>query len=131
MTILQWTETTWVISKWDTFWLFSYLIILLLVLSNSFIVSGVKSSRLYHVFILNVILLSIILAYIIERLLDFSPCFFYNILKMILNILYRIRPTVQLKYFISCWSWYFKLVVFVWFFHIFARVCSICWDLIK
>ena len=44
-TILQWTNTTSVISKWGLFSPFLSLFISLLVLPSNFIVSGVNSSR--------------------------------------------------------------------------------------
>ena len=76
MTILQWTNTTSLISKWGTFYPFLSLVILFLVLPRNFIVLGVKSSRCYLVLILNVILFSILFIYIlIDGLSKFSPCF--------------------------------------------------------
>ena len=45
LTMLQWTNTTLVISKWDTFLPFSSLVTSALVLPSNFIVSGVKSLR--------------------------------------------------------------------------------------
>ena len=70
ITILQQTNTTSVISKCGkfspflSFYHFTILVILFLVLSSNFIVSFVKSSRLYPFFILNVILFLILLIYI-------------------------------------------------------------------
>ena len=58
------TNATSVISRCGTFSLFLSLIILFSVLPSNFIVPGVKSSRLYRFFILNVILFSILLTYI-------------------------------------------------------------------
>ena len=65
LTILQWTNTTSVISKWGTFSKFSYLVILLLLLPINFTVSRVESWRWYPVSILNVILISSLSTYIL------------------------------------------------------------------
>ena len=65
LTVLQWTNTTSVISKWCTFSTFLFLVILHLVLPNNLIVSGVKSSRSYPIFILNVILFENFFTYIL------------------------------------------------------------------
>ena len=43
--IPQWADTTSVISKWSTFWPFSFSVILFSVLPSNYIVSGVKSLR--------------------------------------------------------------------------------------
>ena len=77
MTILQWTNTNYVISRCGTFSTFLSLVILFLVLPSNFIVSGVKSSRLYPFLIMNVILFSILLIYIFtDGLSIFPPCFY-------------------------------------------------------
>ena len=61
-------------------------IILLLVLLSNFIVSGVKRSRKYPVFILNVIPFSILFTYIlIEGLLLFSPHLYVKIYPKLLE----------------------------------------------
>ena len=66
-----------VISRWGTFSPCLSLLILFLVLPSNFIVSGVKSSRLYQFLILNVTLFSILFRYIcIHGLSISSPCFF-------------------------------------------------------
>ena len=91
LTILQCINTTLVISKWGTFSRFSFLVILLLVLSSNFIVVGVESSRWYPVLDLNVFLFSILFTYIIiEGLSVTASCFFLRWSKIILNIWYRI-----------------------------------------
>ena len=75
--MLQWTNTTSVISRGGTFSPFLSLVILFSVLPKKFIVSGVESSKLDPVLILNVILFSILFTYVLtDRLLMFSPCFF-------------------------------------------------------
>ena len=45
LTILHWTKTTSVIFKWRIFSPFLFLVILLLVLSSNFIVSGIETSK--------------------------------------------------------------------------------------
>ena len=76
-TILEWNNTTSVISKRDTFSPFLTLVILLLLLPNNFMFSGGKSSRKYSLLILNVFLFPILYTYIlIEGLSVFSPPFF-------------------------------------------------------
>ena len=62
--MLQCTNTTCVISRCGTFSKFLSLDILLSVLPNSLIASGVKSSRWYPVLILYVILFSVLFTYI-------------------------------------------------------------------
>ena len=90
-------NTSSITCKWGTFLLFSSLIILLLVLPSDFNSSSVKSSRQYSVFILNTILFSILFTYILlEGLSLTASCFFDDILKIILNIWYRIY---------SLWDW--------------------------
>ena len=64
VTILQWTNTTSLILRCGTFSLFFSLVILFSVLPSNFIVSGVKSSRLYPFLILNVNPFSVIYIYI-------------------------------------------------------------------
>ena len=76
LAILQLTNTTSVISRCSRFSPFLLLVILFSVLRNNFIVSGVKSSRLYPFLILNVILFPILFTYIFtDGLSMFSPCF--------------------------------------------------------
>ena len=66
-----------VISRCGTFSPFFSLVTLISVLSSNFIVSGVKSSRLYPFLILNVTQFSILFTYICtDGLSVFSPCFF-------------------------------------------------------
>ena len=65
LTILQWANTTSVISRCGTFSPFLSLVILFSVLLSNFIVSSVKSSRMYQFLILNVILFSVLFPYIV------------------------------------------------------------------
>ena len=77
VTILQGTNTTSVIWKWQIFSRFLSLVILPLVLPSNFIVSDVKSLRYYPVLISNVIPSLTLFAYIlIEGLSVFSPYVF-------------------------------------------------------
>ena len=62
--ILQWTNTTFAISKFGTFSPFLFLVILFSAFPSYFIVSGVNS-RLYPVLVLNVIPFSILFTYIL------------------------------------------------------------------
>ena len=62
---LQWTNTSSVVSKRDTFSPFSFLVILPLVLPSNFIISGIWISWKYSVLILNAILFSIVFTYIV------------------------------------------------------------------
>ena len=74
--MLQWTNTTSVVSKCGTFSPFLSLVILFSVLPSNFTVLGVKSSKLYPFLILTVILFSILFTCIcINGLSVFSPCF--------------------------------------------------------
>ena len=76
MKILKWTNTTSLSSRYGTFSLFLTLVILFSVLPSNFVVSGVKTSRLYPFIILNVILSSTLFTYIFtDGLSIFSPCF--------------------------------------------------------
>ena len=65
LTILQWTDTTLAILKWGTFSPFSSLVILFLVVPSDVITSDMKNPRKYPFLILNVILFSLLFAYII------------------------------------------------------------------
>ena len=77
MAILQWTNTTSVISRGGTFSLFLSLVILLLVFPSNLVVSGVNNPKLYPSLISNVTLFSILFIYICtDGLSVFSPCFF-------------------------------------------------------
>ena len=58
---------------------FRFLVILLLVLPNIFIVSSVKSSRWYPIFILNVILISIFFTYILIEGFSVAASSFFKI----------------------------------------------------
>ena len=69
-TILQWTNTNLIISKWGKFWLFLSLVTLFSVLPSNFIVSGVESSRKYPVLILDAILFLILFLYILIEVLS-------------------------------------------------------------
>ena len=81
--MLQWTNTTSVISKYGTFSPFLFLPILFTVLPFNFVVSGVTSSKEYPVLILNAILFPILFKYIlIEGLSIFSLYFFKIYLKL-------------------------------------------------
>ena len=74
VTILQWTNTTSLILRCGTFSPFFSLVILFSVLKSNFIVSGVKSSRLYLFLILNVNPFSMLFTYIFT---DGLSIFFY------------------------------------------------------
>ena len=126
LTILQWVNTSSVISKWDTFLPFFFSFILLLLFPSIFIVSGVKGSIYYPVFISNVIIFSILFTYIlIEGLPVFFSCFFFKyILEVILNIWWRIWPIRSFKLFIPCRSWYFKFIILYDFLNIFPYVVN-------
>ena len=79
-----------IISRCGTFSPFLSLVILFLALPSSFIVSGVKSSRLHPSLILNLILFPILFTYIYtDGLSIFSPCF----LKCIQNNLEYLSDT--------------------------------------
>ena len=62
--MLQWTNTTPLISKWGTLSPFSSLVILFLVLPGNFTVLGVKRFRYYLVLTLNIILSFILFTYV-------------------------------------------------------------------
>ena len=99
-TILQRTNTASVISKWGTFSAILFLVILILVLPRNFIVSGIKSSRYYPVFILDVILFSILFTHIlIAGLLVVCPCFLRyiqtNLEYLIQNMTHQIIQTLH------------------------------------
>ena len=81
LAILQWTNTTSVISRCHTFSPFLNLVILFSVFPSYFIVSGVKPSRLYPFLILNKILFSLIY---ISLLMDYQ-CFIQGFLKYTQN----------------------------------------------
>ena len=112
VTILQWTNTTSLILRCGTFSPFFSLVILFSVLKSNFIVSGVKSSRLYLFLILNVILF----------LLMVYQYFLHAFLKRIQNNLkYLIQNTThrQFKFIIPSVYWYFKFIVIVSAFYVF------------
>ena len=83
LTILQWTNTTSVISRCGTFSPFLSLFILFSLLPSNFTFSGAKSSRLYPSLILNVILFSIFLHISVLMIYQY---FFHAFLKYIQNI---------------------------------------------
>ena len=74
--MLQWTNTTSVISKWGTSSPFLLSVILFSMFASNFIVSGVKSSRYYPVLLLNVIPFPILFADIIIEGLSIIYLFF-------------------------------------------------------
>ena len=77
--------TTSVISKCGTFSPFLSLVTLFSVLPCNFIVSSVKSSR-YLILILNVILFSILLTYILTEELSIFPSCFFKIYRYLFRI---------------------------------------------
>ena len=83
LTILQWTNTTFVISRCGTFSPFLSLVILFSLLPSNFTFSGAKSSRFYPSLILNAILFSIFLHISVLVIYQY---FFHAFLKYIQNI---------------------------------------------
>ena len=137
----QWTKTTSAISRCGTFLPFLSLVILFLVLPNNFIVSGVKSSRLYPFLILNITVFSILLTYICpDGLLISSPWFFeiYSKQSWISDTEYDTSGNSNLSFHVGAdilnlsvivWAFYilnlyYKFIVIVWAFYIFPRVIN-------
>ena len=93
LTTSQWTNSTSVISRCGTFSPFLSFVILFSALPSSFIVSDVKSSRLYPSLILNVTLFSILFTYIST---DGLLIFLHDFLKYTQNSLeYLIQNTIH------------------------------------